>query len=126
MAKFLYLLQFQTIYIFTYYMYYIHYILYILYIICIVYYILYIHHIYYIYKYMLYIHVLYIYIYIYIYQFESHLMMCWIKTKKVLKTHLFGKIFRFLYRRKLSVIKNGSLVILIRTNGLQLDGLQLH
>ena len=65
--------------------------------------------------YSIFMYYIYIYIYIYIYKFESHLMMCWIKTKKVLKTHLFCKIFRFLYRGKLSVIKKGSLLIFIRT-----------
>ena len=30
--------------------------------------------------------------------------MCWIKTKKALKTHLFSKIFRFLHRSKMGVI----------------------
>ena len=41
---------------------------------------------------------IYVYICIYMYRFDSHLMMCWMKTKKVLKTHLFCKTFRFLYR----------------------------
>ena len=40
-----------------------------------------------------------------VYKFESHLMMCWKKIKKVLKTHLFSKIFHFLYRSFVSIIK---------------------
>ena len=42
-----------------------------------------------------------------IYQFESHLTIRWIKEKgKVLKTHLFCKIFSFLYRSLVSLIKS--------------------
>ena len=54
----------------------------------------------YIYVYIIYT---YIYVYIYIYQFESHVMMCCIK-QKILKTHIFCKIFRFLYRSFVSFI----------------------
>ena len=45
--------------------------------------------------YIIYIIYIYTYIYIYIYQFESHLNMCWINKKKVLKTHLLSKYFTF-------------------------------
>ena len=48
-----------------------------------------------------------IYIYIYIYQFESHLTFDHVlnKQKIVLKAHLISKIFRFLYRSFVSLIK---------------------
>ena len=42
---------------------------------------------------MQYIYTIYMYI-IYIYKFERHLMMCCIK-QKILKAHIFCKIFRF-------------------------------
>ena len=54
-----------------------------------------------IYMYML-LHIYYLYICIcymlYIYIFQSHLNMCSINKKIVLKTNLLSKIFRFLYR----------------------------
>ena len=54
---------------------------------------------YYIYIIYIYVYVIcYIYIYIYIYIFQSHLNMCSINKKIVLKTNLLSKIFRFLYR----------------------------
>ena len=51
-------------------------------------------HIYYLYICICYM----LYIYIYIYIFQSHLNMCSINKKIVLKTNLLSKIFRFLYR----------------------------
>ena len=48
------------------------------------------------------LHIYYLYICIcymlYIYIFQSHLNMCSINKKIVLKTNLLSKIFRFLYR----------------------------
>ena len=59
--------------------------------ICIIYiYVYVITYILFIYMYMLYV--------IYIYIFQSHLNMCSINKKIVLKTNLLSKIFRFLYR----------------------------
>ena len=52
---------------------------------------------YYIYIIYIYVYVI-CYIYIYIYIFQSHLNMCSINKKIVLKTNLLSKIFRFLYR----------------------------